>query len=466
MHIVYGAGTVVGRSDGGCGHRNIISGNQAGVFLENSATGILIEGNYIGTDVRGFKAIGNQYDGVLLSGTLNTVGGTSAKAANLISGNGRNGVSDGTFAGSIGLNAIEGNLIGTDSSGTVALANGANGVDINTVGDTVGGTTATAGNVISGNLNYGIRLSGSAQSNVVEGNDIGTAKNGSSAVGNAQDGIHIQDSASDNTIGGTVSGAGNVIEFNGGAGIAVGDNSQFNPILTNSIYGNGDLGINLTGNGNQNLQPPTLASAVSKSKKTTIVGSLTGFAANTVYLIQFFSNQTADPSGFGEGQKYLGSLEVNTDGTGAASFQVVFNVSLSTGQFISATATDPSNDTSSFAADVTVTGSASASSSAIVTPLAPAVDAVGASSAMGATSPVSITQNDSIITALAVEQVLAKQRPIGAVSRRHLKSRRQTEQNFTELFGRYRGEPPCGVYLLEIDGFTIRAYGRDWAASG
>ena len=90
----------------------------------------MIEGNDIGTDLRGFKAIGNQYDGVLLSGTLNTVGGTAANAGNLISGNGRNGISDGSYAGSIGLNLIEGNLIGTDSTGTVAIPNGQNGVDI------------------------------------------------------------------------------------------------------------------------------------------------------------------------------------------------------------------------------------------------------------------------------------------------------------------------------------------------
>jgi hypothetical protein len=122
VHIVYGSGTVVGGLTSSA--RNIISGNQAGVYLENTVTGVLIEGNYIGTDVRGFKAIGNQYDGVLLSGTLNTVGGTTAKAANLISRNGRNGVSDGSYARSIGENLIEGNLIGTDSSGTVAIPKG------------------------------------------------------------------------------------------------------------------------------------------------------------------------------------------------------------------------------------------------------------------------------------------------------------------------------------------------------
>ncbi len=95
------------------------------------------------------------------------MGGTAQGAGNLISGNGRNGVSDGSYAGSMGVNTIEGNMIGTDSDGTVALANGQNGVDIATNNDTVGGTTAGAANLISGNSQYGIRLSGGASDNLV-----------------------------------------------------------------------------------------------------------------------------------------------------------------------------------------------------------------------------------------------------------------------------------------------------------
>jgi hypothetical protein len=269
--------------------------------------------------------------------------------------------------------------------------------------------------VISGNADYGIRISGNGYDNVVEGNDIGTAKNGTGPMGNGQDGVHIQDNANNNTIGGTVTGAGNLIEFNGGAGVAVGDNAQYNPILTNTIYSNADLGINLSGNGNQNLQPPTLSSAVSAGKKTTIVGSLSGFAANTVYLIQFFSNKVADPSGYGEGQTYLGSLQVTTDSNGSASFQVVFNVSVSTGYSISATATDPSNDTSGFAADVTVSKSASKSVSVASPPSPAAVDTL-AGLVLGALSPVLNNQDDAIITALAVDQLQAKRRNVVASS--------------------------------------------------
>src|SRR6202030_3426637 len=124
-------------------------------------------------------------------------------AGNLISGNGRNGISDGAFASSIGFNAIEGNLIGTDSSGTVPLGNGQDGIDLASTGDTVGGTTASARNVVSANAQYGIRISGNASSNLVAGNDVGADKTGSAALANVQDGIHIQDNAANNTIGGS-----------------------------------------------------------------------------------------------------------------------------------------------------------------------------------------------------------------------------------------------------------------------
>ena len=56
-----------------------------------------------------------------------------------------------------------------------------------------------------------------------------------------------------------------------------------------------------------------------------------------------------NPSGFGEGQFYLGSLTVTTDANGNATFTATFNVDVPPGQFVSATATDAQNNTSAFA---------------------------------------------------------------------------------------------------------------------
>jgi titin len=89
------------------------------------------------------------------SGT--TIGGTTASARNIISGNLADGIE--FFADSGLANVVEGNFIGTDITGTVALGN-INGVQVDngSVGATIGGTAAGAGNLISGNVGTGITL--------------------------------------------------------------------------------------------------------------------------------------------------------------------------------------------------------------------------------------------------------------------------------------------------------------------
>ena len=51
-------------------------------------------------------------------------------------------------------------------------------------------------------------------------------------------------SASDNFIGGTASGAGNTIAFNGEDGVFVGSGAG-NAVLSNSVFSNGESGIDL-----------------------------------------------------------------------------------------------------------------------------------------------------------------------------------------------------------------------------
>src|SRR5205814_1047219 len=77
---------------------------------------------------------------------------------------------------------------------------------------------------------------------------------------------------------------------------------------------------------------------------------------SSTFTVQFFANAMADPSGSGEGQVFLGSTTASTNSTGDASFQAILPTSVTPGQFISATATDPNNNTSEFAVDVTAKG--------------------------------------------------------------------------------------------------------------
>ena len=197
-------------------YRNVISGNERGIVL-NSATGNVIEGNYIGVDVTGDAALGNQFEGIRLGGGSqnNTIGGTASSAGNVISGNGADGI---LFTGSnVTGNTAAGNHIGVNADGDADLGNGGSGVYVvdGASGNTIGGTASGARNVISGNTKDGVVLFRDATTgNVVRGNYIGTDAAGTADLGNGLAGINVN--APQTTIGGTTGGAGNVIAGNGG----------------------------------------------------------------------------------------------------------------------------------------------------------------------------------------------------------------------------------------------------------
>jgi titin len=357
--IISGANNTIGGTTADA--RNVISGNGNGIVISlTSATGNLVQGNYIGTDVSGVADLGNTLSGVSIGNSANnTIGGTAAGARNVISGNNSHGI--GISTGATG-NQVQGNYIGTDVNGTAAIGNNADGVIIlATANNTIGGTAASARNVISGNNVNGIEIGGSgATGNLVQGNYIGTDVNSSAALGNSQHGILISFGARSNTIGGTASGAGNVIAFNGGAGVFVessvsdGIVSTSNAILSNSIHSNPRLGIDLGVNGitaNDACDPDIGANnlqnfPVLTSASTTSIEGTINSTANTTLTLQFFANTSCDSAGNGEGQTFIGSTTVTTDDNCNASF--AFPSSLSPGQVITATATDPGNNTSEF----------------------------------------------------------------------------------------------------------------------
>jgi hypothetical protein len=133
---------------------NVVSGNRgAGIYL-GDAFGV-VQGNRIGTDVTGTRALGNGVGLYQGDGSV-TVGGTAVGAGNVISGNAGDGIQLG-YGG-----VIQGNLIGTDVTGSQPLGNGGNGIMViayfTSFGNTIGGTAAGAGNVISANGRDGISM--------------------------------------------------------------------------------------------------------------------------------------------------------------------------------------------------------------------------------------------------------------------------------------------------------------------
>ena len=349
-------GNTFGGSEG-----NLVSGNSNdGVLLQNASSLNIVSGNYIGTDVNGTAALANDTGVKIDASVSNTIGGTTAGERNLISGNTNNGVFiDGDASD---FNAVQGNYIGTDVTGTLDLGNGFAGIQIFDGDDNlIGGNSAASRNIISGNNTNGVIIAenGNATTgNLVRGNYIGTDVNGTTALGNSFNGVGIDFNASDNSVGGTFAGEGNLIAFNGMDGVAVFSGTG-NDILGNSIHSNTGIGIDLspdgvTGNdggdgdgGANNLQ--NFAVVTDASKGSTIIDGTLNSTPSTTFRLEFFANDACDGSGNGEGQTFLGFQNVTTDGTGNVTFTATLTTTpTSVGQFITSTATDPTDNTSEF----------------------------------------------------------------------------------------------------------------------
>ena len=256
---------------------------------------------------------GASVTGLAVSSTGSTVRGL---VINRFTGDGMN-VSGGNTT-------VTGNFIGSDVSGTLDLGNTGNGISCSGFSESIGGSTAADINLISGNDGDGMSFSNS-NSDLVLGNLIGTAANGSSALGNSGNGITFSGGGSVfNIIGDTQAGDGNTIAFNAGDGVQVGPTAGIaNTIRGNSIFSNGTtashLGIDLgpdgvtpndakdADSGPNNLQNfPVITSALVTGSTKTIKGTLNSTPGAT-FDIDFYANSTCSTSGNGEGKTYLGS---------------------------------------------------------------------------------------------------------------------------------------------------------------
>ena len=161
--------------------------------------------------------------------------------------------------------------------------------------------------------------------------------------------------------------ARNVIAGNRGTGVQIfGFATTNNLVSRNSIHDNGGLGIDLDadgvspndagdGDGGSNLLQnfPVLTSATITGGVTRVAGTLNS-TPQTTFRVEFFSNGACDPSGFGEGARFLGSTDVTTDGAGNASFAVTGLGDPGADRSVTATAIDPNGNTSEFSACETV----------------------------------------------------------------------------------------------------------------
>jgi CSLREA domain-containing protein len=376
LTITGGTGSVIQGLVIGCGSGDLDRGFPEGIFMFSCCN--RIAGNFLGVDPTGTSSVGG---GVVAFSNSNLIGGVAPADRNVICHTALERDID--IHGD--RNAVEGNFIGTDASGTVALSGASDGIDIDGSFNRIGGSAAR-GNLISGHILDGVLIS-SGTGNTVSGNLIGTDASGVAPLGN-DNGVTIYD-GSQNVVGSSLSPpdplflSGNRIAFNRENGVLIGGFGATplqNSILSNSIFSNGQLGINLTAvdidfshpngdgvtlndpcdidTGPNNLQNyPVLASATvlkpnkPRSKAETDIQGTLNSAPNTTYRIQLFASSSCDPSGYGEGETFLTDVFVTTDDSCNASFSASVPVAdAPRGYFITATATDPAGNTSEFSA--------------------------------------------------------------------------------------------------------------------
>jgi hypothetical protein len=365
VEIEGATGVVVGGANPA--DRNLISGNDfAQVFVGDSGgPNTVVKGNLIGTNAAGTGPVTGMFDYAQVYvrvGTGVVVGGPTAAERNVISGslgtgNATAGVGIGYTIGGTGAQAtIQGNYIGTDVTGTLPIPNGY-GLSL------PDSNCIVLGNVIAGSTLQGIISEGGANE-IIQGNFIGTDETATLDLGNGGGGMAI--GGNNWTIGGTGPGEGNVIAHNGPpyGGIANGESTGAN-IRANRIFDNRPLGIDLYVGGASGVTPNDAGDAdtgpnngqnypmittVTPGGSTTNIQGLLNSTASTVFDIDLFSTAACIPfpQAYLQGENYLGTFQVTTDGSGNATFSHDVPFVLQPGQLVTATATDPNGNTSEF----------------------------------------------------------------------------------------------------------------------
>lgn len=355
---------------------NNISRNQNGVEIEGpAATDNVLRNNVIGFNAALNSLRGNSAFGVaILNGaTRNTVGGSFVGTRNVIFGSGLDGVIISVANG----NNVQRNQIGQHGRNGVSVASSANSL--------IGGTNDIVRNDIFLCAANGVELNGStATNNLVQGNRIGAGVDNLGNFTNLGNGVHgvaCSLNASGNFIGGAAAAAGNIIAFNRNDGVSV-VSGNGNQILSNRLFSNTDLGIDLGNNGptlNDDKDPdsgpndfqnfPVLTSATFSATAARLPSdgaitsnSITPHAAGLTVVVTF--NSTPSQSFIldfffgancqGQGSQTLNSIPIplgqrpaTTDANGnfSGSFVFAFTPPVANG-FVNATATKVNNSTS------------------------------------------------------------------------------------------------------------------------
>ena len=175
------------------------------------------------------------------------------------------------------------------------------------------------GNLISGNESYGIVDFGTGTK--IAENTIGLDVNGDPLPNGTAfgAGILVSQFAEEPYIGGfpgEEGEPGNVIAGNAGTGVLIESAASKTAIRRNSIFGNTELGIKIQ-NG-EGPPVPQLESVSTDGTEPAVAWSFIGPPEAETYLLDLFVNEACDASGAGEGQEFLGTVELEADGQGGS----------------------------------------------------------------------------------------------------------------------------------------------------
>ena len=392
-NIDIGGTTGVSRSTQCQGECNLIAGNGGGGITLikgiNGNSNMNVKGNYIGLNVSGTASINNS-DGIKLT-QVSTINIDN----NLFTASGQSINATGISADISGI-TINNNYFGVDKLGTSVLQSGNIGIVI-FANPTITSATITA-NIIGGMAQSGIYVYGTGSSSVeIKANYIGT--NASNAnLGNRYGIWFFKPNASGgsaNSIGGSSAPDGNIIAHNSSYGIYLASASNLmirkntihsngkagislsgygatgavnNTMIENSIYDNGELGIDfitssdlpsgvtqndsgdidttIGNSGPNDLQNyPILVNAIYEGTTLQLYGAFNS-EVSKYYRLDFYSSNTNDPSSFGEGKNHFHTLPGITGNNYDFSTTplTIPSLSLPSGhKYISATATECTN---------------------------------------------------------------------------------------------------------------------------
>ena len=272
---------------------NVISGNGQNGLRVTSSDNVTVQGNFFGVGANNTAIVKNRLDGIMVDGTsVNTQVGGVIPLGNVSAGNGRNGIevtgksrgfvtfntfggllafkgaapngNDGLLITSTGGNnlvrtnvfsgnirngielagnasgvTIDPNIVGLNTKGDGVLPNGGDGllIDGTAHGNIIGGTLRSVipQNTFSGNMGYGVVITGRAHNNSVFRSFIGTQILGVKALGNKKGGVLIAGHAYGNLIGQKTHGPANLISGNTGIGVTLSSGTLGNSVINNYI---------------------------------------------------------------------------------------------------------------------------------------------------------------------------------------------------------------------------------------